>query len=269
MDLGYVIQGAGVGRHVFTLTVTDAAGNQAVVTNAFAIYPADSIAPSTTDDAPTDWQNQDVTVHFAATDNAGGSGVQYTEYSTDGKAHWTKGGSVTIAALTDHSHDGSNVVWYRSTDNMGNTETAKSCTVRMDTQAPTVSGLVPADGQTYVMGLGTTVAWTAADLPSGAGLASQGGAAATIDDQPVAVGDPLDAAGQGAHVFALTLTDKAGNQTQVSSAFTAVAESLTVSAPGAGDLGRAGRARRCASPSSTRWPPVSSGSGWSPERTTT
>ena len=42
----------------------------------------DKSAPMTTDDAPTDWVNTDVTVHLTAEDN--GSGVDSTFYTLDG-----------------------------------------------------------------------------------------------------------------------------------------------------------------------------------------
>jgi hypothetical protein len=87
--------------------------------------------------AGTAWHNKPVTLRFVATDNPGGTGVAYTEYSLDDGVTWTKGSSVTIPAPTDHTNDGIHSVLYRSADNAGNLEKARSCTVRIDTRRPT------------------------------------------------------------------------------------------------------------------------------------
>ncbi len=83
----------------------------------------------------TGWHKTPVTLRLTATDGSG-SGVAYTEYSLDGGATWIQGNSVTIAAPSDHSADGSHRVLYRSVDNVGNVESALACKVRIDTQRP-------------------------------------------------------------------------------------------------------------------------------------
>ncbi|MEI6726563.1 MAG: hypothetical protein WCN81_10140, partial [Actinomycetes bacterium] len=73
-----------------------------------------------------------VTLTFNATDEAGGSGVAYTEYSINAGA-WVRGTSVIIGALGD------NVVDYRSADIAGNVEATKECHVKIgstDVTAP-------------------------------------------------------------------------------------------------------------------------------------
>jgi len=97
------------------------------LSNAFG----DTTPPTTiVSGADTNWHNSAVTLTFTATDNSGGSGVDYTQYSTNGGTTWTKGTTVTISTA------GTTTVKYRSTDKAGNTETAKSCTVRIDTGVP-------------------------------------------------------------------------------------------------------------------------------------
>ena len=59
-------------------------------------------------------------------------------YQIDG-ATWTEGTCLTISAPADHSNDGLHTVSYYSTDNAGNTETAQSCTVKIDTTPPVIS----------------------------------------------------------------------------------------------------------------------------------
>lgn len=82
------------------------------------------------------WHRTPVTLTFSATDNTGGSGVNYTEYSTDGGTSWTEGDSATVQAPADHSGDGIHTILYKSVDNAGNWEAAKSCQVKIDTTGP-------------------------------------------------------------------------------------------------------------------------------------
>ncbi len=90
------------------------------------------------------WHGKPVTLRFRATDNRGGTGVAYTQYSLDGGATWTKGTSVTIPAPADHSGDGATAVWYRSADRAGNIERKRACTVHIDTRRPTPVAKWPA-----------------------------------------------------------------------------------------------------------------------------
>lgn len=102
---------------------------------ATAPAPHDVTPPVTRDDAPAAWANRDVTVTFTADDDA--SGVVTTEYRLDG-APWTTGTEVTVPAPADHSGDGIHEIVYRSTDAAGNVEPLRSCTVHIDTAAPSV-----------------------------------------------------------------------------------------------------------------------------------
>jgi len=98
----------------------------------------DCTAPHTTVSGPAGaWHARPVTLHFKATDNSGGQGVAYTEYSLDDGATWTRGTSVTVPAAADHANDGVTKVVYRSADNAGNVERKHFCSVRIDTRRPT------------------------------------------------------------------------------------------------------------------------------------
>jgi hypothetical protein len=98
----------------------------------------DVTAPTTTvSGAGSGWHNKAVKLRFRATDNPGGQGVDYTEYSLDGGATWTHGAAVTISAPADHSKDGANKVLYRSADKVGNRERKHTCSVLIDTRRPT------------------------------------------------------------------------------------------------------------------------------------
>jgi DNA-binding beta-propeller fold protein YncE len=83
------------------------------------------------------WHRKPVTLTFSATDNAGGSGVDFTEYKVD-DGGWTQGTRVTVPTPKDHSADGAVVVKYRSVDRAGNIERFESEKVYIDTTAPEV-----------------------------------------------------------------------------------------------------------------------------------
>ena len=83
------------------------------------------------------WFSKPATLHLRASDNRGGTGVAYTQFSLDGGATWTKGRSVRLEAPSDHSGDGPATVWYRSADKAGNLEKARVCTAHIDTRQPT------------------------------------------------------------------------------------------------------------------------------------
>jgi photosystem II stability/assembly factor-like uncharacterized protein len=148
----------------------------------------DTIPPTTTVSGADDaWHNSPVELTFSAGDNTGGSGVATTEYSLDGGA-FTTGTSLTVSSA------GSHTVSYRSTDLAGNTETAKTCTVKIDLTAPTTSipsaapsgwsktavtfGFVPSDA---LSGMSGGVART--EYSSDGGVTWTTGASATVSAQ--------------------------------------------------------------------------------------
>ena len=175
----------------------------------------DTQAPETTAwDAPTDWQSASpVTVHLTPQDAPQGSGVASTLYSTDAGAHWT---AYTAAGIQVTAQGATTILFY-STDNASpvNTEPQHSITVNLDTVAPVISGVVPADQATYTLGGSDAVAWTATDGTSG--VISE---VATIDGAAVNKGASLTGSlSTGLHTFVLTVTDNAGNQSVVSNTF--------------------------------------------------
>lgn len=99
----------------------------------------DTLAPSTTaapqpaaPDGQNGWYTSDVTVSLTAFDDC--SGVDSTEYSTDGGQTWQPyAGAFTVGS------EGTNVILYRSTDAAGTAETAQSLVVKIDKTAPSVS----------------------------------------------------------------------------------------------------------------------------------
>jgi hypothetical protein len=92
----------------------------------------DTIAPTTTDNAPTKAVNQDVVVQLTAVDNANGSGVAVTYYTLDGGVQKTG----TSVAIVDN---GSHSLTYWSVDNSGNIERKQTKTIIIDKVAPTAT----------------------------------------------------------------------------------------------------------------------------------
>ena len=93
--------------------------------------PPDSTPPTTTAiGADSRWHRTPVTVTLMASDNPGGSGVAATWYSLDA-GPWTAGAQVYLSV------EGIHTISYYSVDNANNTETAKTCTVKIDMTPPT------------------------------------------------------------------------------------------------------------------------------------
>ncbi|MDB5085699.1 MAG: hypothetical protein JWN30_2585 [Bacilli bacterium] len=101
--------------------------------NELEVYNVDKTPPITTDNAPSSWVNQDVTVNLTASD--GGSGVAATYYTVDGGQQQ----SGTVVSLTT---EGVHTLTYWSVDNAGNIETQHTATVKIDKTAPVSSSIV-------------------------------------------------------------------------------------------------------------------------------
>ena len=101
---------------------------------AFAI--ADETPPVTTaSGGGTAWHKSAVTVTLHPADSGSGmvGGQAGTWYKVDAVPSWTAGSSVVV------SGDGVHTLHYYSRDYAGNTETAKKCTVKIDSGAPVTS----------------------------------------------------------------------------------------------------------------------------------
>jgi hypothetical protein len=172
------------------------------------------------------WYTTNVDLNLSATDNC--TGVERTEYSTDGGNTWLPyTGTITI------SQEGTTTVLYRSIDRAGNVENAGTKTIMIDKTAPTIqlsatpSHIWPPDGKLVTV----TVSATGADAVSGLSQVSyvvtdeygtplnipvrslSGSSSAwseTIDLEARRNGDDLDG-----HVYRIvaTVTDVAGNTT--------------------------------------------------------
>ena len=156
--------GVSDGLYDVEATVTDKAGNVSDASMQTGVR-VDNTAPVTTaSGVPSGYSDSPVTVTLSPSDS--GSGVADTTYQVDGGAA-QHGTSVTIAAPSNGSNDGSHTVAFSSTDVAGNVETQKSVTVLIDATPPVCSSCSASD---YLSG---TVTLTATTTDSGgAGLSS-------------------------------------------------------------------------------------------------
>ena len=168
----------------------------------------DTTAPTTTvSGTDANWHKATVTVTLKATD-AGGSGVKATYYTING------GAQQTYTAPFSVSTQGSNSITYWSVDNAGNTESTKSCTVKIDLAAPVVTITTPANGASYKLNASVIASWTATDALSGIN--------ATLTTGTVASGKAINTSSTGSKTFTVTATDNAGNVTTKTVTYTVV-----------------------------------------------
>jgi hypothetical protein len=188
-------------------TAYDKAGNSAGAP--FGDIRIDKTAPTTRDDAPTAWQMAKVTVHLTAVDQPDLSGVARTEYSTDGGQTWAAYDSATGIVV---SGEGVHTVSYRSADNAGNLEIARSFTVRIDLTAPTTTAST--DVQDYAA---SHSGWNNTDVTVTLAAGDTGGSdlAATyfkVNGGSAQAGTSLTLTAEGPYSIEYWSVDNAGNE---------------------------------------------------------
>jgi hypothetical protein len=170
----------------------------------------DTIPPTTTaTPAPpanvAGWNNSNVTVTLAATDNDGGSGVRDITVGTTGAQSSAPaavpGNSTTVSVTTD----GETTITYFATDNAGNHETPKTISVNLDTAAPTISVDGVQDGALVTNSVAPTIA--IADALSGVDTTRT---VITLDGQPFTSGTAVTTI--GSHTLEVHAADLAGNE---------------------------------------------------------
>ncbi|MCG2825749.1 MAG: PKD domain-containing protein [Thermoplasmatales archaeon] len=155
----------GDGYYQFYSIAVDNAGNLQETILSIAICGVDTVAPTTTDNAPVGWQNTTVTVTLTPIDAL--SGVAYTEYKLwlEGEnepANWSRG----IIVMIDS--DGIWNIKYCSVDNAGNIEANNTVQVQVDMTAPSTScELTGILGDNNWFTTNVTVTLTATDSTSG------------------------------------------------------------------------------------------------------
>jgi lysophospholipase L1-like esterase len=120
--------GTGDGRKLVEAEYVDPARGTVVASDAIVL---DTTPPMTTLAGADDhWHRTPVVLTLTASDGPAGSGVSATSTRLDG-GPWIDGGQVTISTDGIHSLD------YRSVDNVGNIEAARSVQVKVDASPPT------------------------------------------------------------------------------------------------------------------------------------
>ncbi|WP_390881327.1 OmpL47-type beta-barrel domain-containing protein [Bacillus bingmayongensis] len=160
----------------------------------------DTTSPVTTDNAPTDWVNKDVTVDLTATDNDGGSGVASTYYQLDN-------GSTQSGNEIKISDEGVHTLTYWSVDNAGNVETQHTTTVKIDKTVPVTTDNAP----TGWVNKDVTVDLTATDNDGGSGVAST---YYQLDNGSTQSGNEIKISDEGVHTLTYWSVDNAGNTEQ-------------------------------------------------------
>ena len=192
--------------------------------------PVDVTPPVTTTDFDGLVHTGPVTIHLSATDV--GVGVDYTEFSLDNGAHWTRGTSFTLTT------SGTTLVSYRSADLAGNVEQAKTVSVTInpptDTQPPvtTATGLQPSSSAGWSRSA-VTVTLTATDNAVGVASTSyriDAGAWTTYTA-------PFTISAAGRHTVAYYSTDRAANVEATHTGYVNIdttAPTVTIQAPASG-----------------------------------
>ena len=200
------------GTYDLRVRTADNAGN--VFTSPAITVLVDHTAPTTSASlAPGTPSNAPVTVSFSASDGSG-SGVSAVSYRVDGGGPQL-GSAVIVLAPGDHSNDGSHLVEFFATDEVGNVETLKTVTVVIDTTAPSGSG---ADPGTYLRGIANlTYSTTAGDVSSVQFQFSPAGAGAWSNVGGADISPPYEAAwntalvADGPYDLRVVVTDTTGN----------------------------------------------------------
>jgi peptidoglycan/xylan/chitin deacetylase (PgdA/CDA1 family) len=142
---------------------TDTTGNAESVQSQqiqIQIQPADSTPPTTTiacnASVCAGWNRVNVRVTLAATDNAGGSGVAATYYTTNGSTPTTSSTLYT----TGFTVTATTTVKFFSTDKAGNAEAVQTLVINIDKTAPITT--ISCNGATCSTGWYQTVPVTAA-----------------------------------------------------------------------------------------------------------
>lgn len=163
------------------------------------------------------WNNTSpVSVTVTADDGAAGSGVASISYTVDGGAQQTVNAAVATISVNG---DGTHTVNYFATDKVGNAGSAKSQTVRIDTQAPAAPVFTNVPGYVYSGNVGAVPVTGTAEANAKITLtASDAGSAHSVLVTITASGTgtwsaspDLSSLNQGTVTYSATATDIAGN----------------------------------------------------------
>jgi len=214
-DVSCPTSGLPEGVYTATLTVMDGSGGTVTGTGNFNIVDIDP--PVTTDDAPSGWQNSDVTVTLTCTDTV--SGCASTSWSADNGGGSGTGNTIVVSA------EGVTTITYHSVDNVGHVEADNTTTVSIDKTAPVVTYTGPT-GTVYTNL--TSITGTVTDAAPSSGIAGavlsmDGGATYPYSCSVTPGGDidcPIPVPANGTYTAVISLDDQAGNNGTDSGTFT-------------------------------------------------
>lgn len=202
------------GIYTIVLEVMDIGGLTDTATQSVLV---ESIPPTTTTGlagtpGSAGWYISNVTATLTATDNVGGSGVNYTKYRIDG------GSWLTYTAPFSISADGTHTVEFYSVDLAGNTEGTKSSPVKIDKTLPTL---------TFNQSSGITISknyivinWIGSDAESGIDyfeVSLDGGAFTSVG---MNMSHNFTGLADGSHNVIVKAIDSAGNEANQTIQFT-------------------------------------------------
>lgn len=191
------------GAHTFYVTATDTAGNTSTVSS-FA-WMVDTTAPVVTIGSnPTSLNNStSAGFSFSATDSGGGSVSSY-QCKLDGGGYASCSSPTNLSGLAQGSH----TYYVTATDSAGNTSTAATYTWTVDLTAPVLT--LSSNPNAITNSTSAIFGFSATDSGGGA-VASY---ACSIDSGAYASctsPQSYSSLTAGAHTFAITVTDTAGN----------------------------------------------------------
>ena len=206
------------GIYTATVTVMDGSGNSVTDTGNFNIV--DNAPPVTTDDAPSGWQNTDVTVTLTCTDTV--SGCASTDWSADNGGGSGTGNTIVV------TNEGVTTITYYSTDNVGHVEAPNTTTVSIDKTNPVVVYTGPT-GTVYTNL--TSITGTVTDASPSSGIDAVTGAVLSLDGgvtYPFSCtvspsGDidcPTPGLANGTYAAVISVDDQAGNNGTSGGTFT-------------------------------------------------
>jgi cytochrome c len=207
------------GSHTLKYWAQDINGNVEIQHSVDFTVATDTAKPVTAATGATDgaWYKAGVTVHLAAADGAGESGVKELTYALDGAAPAAAAATADVAVPASA---GTHTIAYHATDVAGNAEAEKTFTVNVDTSKPMTS----ASAASVVKGRKATLKYRIADVAPNAGTATvvikiknrSGKVVTTIKAGSKAVNTALSAKftcklAKGTYKYYVYATDVAGN----------------------------------------------------------
>jgi len=208
------------GDFVYKAVATDTAGKRDIVDcttysgddpfiSCSITVISDEVAPTTSDDAPTGWQNADFTITL--TEEDADSGVASTFYCVDTDDTCTP--DIDYTAPVTISAEGSQYFRYYSIDNAGNQQALVSKNIQLDKTAPTTTDDAPAGWQNADFDITLTETDALSDIASTMYCVDT----ADTCTPGTAYTAPVTISTEGDQYFRYQSTDNAGNvQTVVS-----------------------------------------------------